>query len=292
MHPIKTAVIGASGFIGRHLWQSYRQTHPDCLGTGYSASHPGLSLLDIRAPDIQPLRLEETGHRAVLIAAAKPNIGYCDQNQAAAYAVNVAGTLDLIRQVSRTSLQVIFLSSDYVFDGQPDPHPDDEPPRPTTEYGRQKVLVEKEIPALTNNFLILRLSKIFNIQKGDNTLLDEMASALAAGREVRAAHDQTFCPTHIDDLVRAIQGIQANTLRGVLNVASPERWSRYDIAASLAAAMRVNPALVQRIALHEIPAMAGRPLDTSMACGRLQHEVGATFRPFKDCIAQVAGNWR
>src|SRR6266850_1077079 len=293
MNPlIKTAVIGASGFIGLHLWQACRARFPDCVGTSFSSQQAGLVPFDIRNPRLAALGLEETGHQAVLIASAKPNIAYCEQNREVAYAVNVAGTLELVRQVARTSMQVIFLSSDYVFDGKGGPHDDDHPPAPTTEYGRQKAEVERVLPTLTPNYLVLRLSKIYTVQKGDGTLLDEMAALLAAGKEVRAARDQIFCPTRIDELVTTVQAVQDRGLRGVVNVCNPERWARADMALALAEEMMVPRSLVKAIALYDIPAMRGRPLDTSMRTSRLAKEVGARFTPLRQDIRRVAQLWR
>lgn len=289
---VKTAVIGASGYVGRHLWKAYRLLHPDCVGTAFSNAHPDLSFFDVRRPDISSLQLEERGHEAVLIASAKPKVAFCEQEKDAAYAVNVQGMIELIRQIGRTSLQVIFLSSDYVFEGRTGRYDDDAETRPTTEYGRQKSLVEKELPSLSDNYLILRLSKIYGVQKGDGTLLDEMACSLASGREVHAARDQVFCPAYVEDLVRAINAIQARGLRGVVNVCSPESWSRFDIALGVAKAMQVDPGQVKPILLHEIPAMSGRPLDLSMTCSRMIQEVGEIFTPLQDCIQRVAANWK
>ncbi len=289
--PIKTAIIGASGNVGRYLWRSYREAFPDCVGTSFSNPGDGLTFFDIRKPDLAALRLEATGHKAILISSAKPNIGYCEEHQEAARAVNVEGTLELIRQAGRTSLQVIFFSTDYVFGNRPGPHDDDEAPRPTTEYGRQKAAVEEAIASLAENHLVLRLSKIFTAVKGDRTLLDDIASSLAAGRVVRAARDQIFCPTYVEDLVQAVGGIQAKGLRGRMNVANPARWSRADAAIAMAKAMRVDPSLVEVISLYDIPSMAGRPLDTSMACPRLIREVGPTFQPLETFIERVAANW-
>ena len=288
---IKTAVIGASGFIGSHLCKSYRRAYPDAVGTTFSGTQPSLTYFDIRKTALDSLRLEETGHLAVLIASAKPNVEFCEREKEAAYAVNVLGTIELIRQISRTSLQVIFLSSDYVFEGRTGQYDDDAQTCPTTEYGRQKAQVEKELPALTDNYLILRLSKIFGTDKGDRTLLDDIACSLSSGRRVRVARDQIFCPTDVSDLVRAIQAIQSRDLRGVLNVCNPESCSRHSIARSLAGALRVDSTLVESIGLHDIPAMAGRPLNTSMKCSRLSREAGASFQPLQASVEIVAKNW-
>jgi dTDP-4-dehydrorhamnose reductase len=288
---IKTAVIGASGYVGRHLLRAYRLRFPDCVGTTYSAETPGLKRFDIREPNLTMLRLEDAGHQAVLIASAKPNIAYCEQNKEAAYAVNVKGTLELIRQIGRTRMQAIFLSSDYVFAGRAGPHDDDHPTRPATEYGRHKAEVEREMPSLAANYLVLRLSKIYGMQKGDKTLLDEMAGLLAAGNEIRAARDQFFCPTNVGDLVRVVQQIQDCGMQGIVNACSPERWSRSDIALALADALRVDRSLVKPISLYDIPAMAGRPLDTSMKSSRLADMLRPTFVALGDDIGRVAALW-
>jgi dTDP-4-dehydrorhamnose reductase len=289
---MKTAIIGASGFVGRHLFAAYRSICPDTIGTSFSRADGRLLHFDIRQPKLAALGLRETGYEAVLIASAKANVAYCETNRDEAYAVNVRGMLELIRQAAALGLRPIFLSSDYVFDGRTGGYDDDARTSPATEYGRHKQLVEQELPNITDRYLILRLSKIYGLQKGDGTLLDECAAAITSGRELRAADDQVFCPTYVTDLVQAIIGIQKRGLTGVFNVCSPERWSRYQVATALARAMGFDEAVVTRIALHDLPSMAGRPLNTSMMPSRLGREFGCCPSPLKDSLLRVAANWR
>lgn len=289
---IKTAVVGASGFVGRHLWTAYRTAFPEAIGTTFSAADPRLVPFDIRQPDLAALRLEEQGYGAVLISSAKPNVAFCEQHPQESRAVNVTGTLELLRQIGRTSLQAIFISSDYVFDGTAAPYDDGAPTGPTTEYGRQKAEVERQIATLAENHLVLRLSKTFGLAKGDRTLLDDMACTLAAGRPVQAATDQRFSPTWIDDAVRAILAVQERGLRGVVNLCSPETASRYDIASGLARELGIDQDLVQAVRLHDIPSMTGRPLDTRLTPARLLLETGVRFTPLEECLRRSAEYWR
>ncbi|MEI6033587.1 MAG: SDR family oxidoreductase [Verrucomicrobiae bacterium] len=289
---VKTTIIGASGFIGRHLFKKYRETAPETIGTRFSHGDTELRPFDICRPDLKAIVPTGSEVRAVIIASAKPNIGYCEQHREEAFAVNVAGTLELVRQAVNLGLQPIFLSTDYVFDGRAGHYDDAAVTCPTTEYGRQKQAVENEIPALTDNYLILRLSKIYGTQKGDGTLLDEIASALTAGKEVRAATDQIFSPTHVDDLVRAIVSIQELGLRGTINVCAPESISRCDVAICMARSLGLPDSRVAPISLHDLPGMEDRPLNTSMTCPRLTAEVGQTFAPLQGSIDAVAAQWK
>tara|TARA_B100001013_G_scaffold201679_1_gene122175 strand:- start:1601 stop:2497 length:897 start_codon:yes stop_codon:yes gene_type:complete len=288
---LKTAVIGASGYIGHHLLKKYRQNFPDCLGTTFSKQASDLKFFDIRSTDIETLELEEGGYESVVIAAAKPNISYCEKEPSKAYEVNVLATLNLIKKLGEMSIKIIFLSSDYVFDGVKGNFGDNHFALPSTVYGKHKETVEREILSLKYQVSVLRLSKIYGLEKGDNTILDEGANLLSQDKKILAATDQFFCPTFIDNLVEAIFTIQEIDLKGCLNVCSPEKWSRFEIFTKLASLMGKDEDLVKKIHLHDLPEMKGRPLDTSMVCDRLNNKIEINFLSLKDAMLKVAENY-
>ena len=289
---VKTAIIGASGFVGRHLFKKYLSAFPDTVGTSFSQSNPALHPFDIRRPDLAALKLQSLGVQSLLITSAKPNIAYCERNPDAARAVNVEGMLELIRQAVNFGIQPIFFSSDYVFDGRTGNYDDDAPTHPAREYGRQKQAVENELPRLTDNYLILRLSKIYGTQKGDGTLLDDLAKSLQSGAEVCAATDQIFSPTHVDDLVNAIVTIQERGLCGTINVCAPEAHARYEVAVALARSLGLSSSRVTPVSLHDLPGMSSRPLNTNMRSTRLAKEVGAVFTPLQVGVETIAAQWQ
>ena len=151
---------------------------------------------------------------------------------------------------------------------------------------------QDDIKNLTDNFLVLRLSKMYGLTKGDKTILDEAANLLNQKKEVLAASDQYFNPTFIDDLVKAIIDIQEKDLKGYINVCAPETWSRFEMWTQLAQMMNKNINLIKKINLYDIPVMKGRPLNTSMVCNRLNKETDSTFTPLKDAINIVANNYK
>ncbi|MCZ6676206.1 MAG: sugar nucleotide-binding protein [Candidatus Poribacteria bacterium] len=282
----QTAVIGANGFLGSHFLRALRKFYPDCSGTTRED-------MDLSAPDIGPLRLRESGDRDAIIAAAITGVAHCEQDSAGTRACNVAGTLELARQLTAVGVVPIFFSSDYVFDGARGGYADDAVTYPINEYGRQKAEVERRLWKICDgDVLIIRLSKVFGLDKGDGTLLDEMASRLSQGLLVRAACDQIFCPVLVDDVVKMVMALQQARATGIINVCSPEAWRRLDLALAMADVLDVDGALVQEISLDDLGEPFRRPKRTNLICQRLRETADIEFVPTARCIEQVARNYR
>ena len=289
---LKTFVVGASGLIGHAYWLTCRQRFPDCIGTQHARVLPDLVRFDLLQPDLASLALRESAHEGALIAAACTRVAACDQEPEKSRRINVDGTACLVRQLDQYNLPVLFLSSDYVFSGVTGGYDESAHVGPTTEYGRQKVELEQQIGELHRQGLVVRLSKVYGLQHGDGTLLDEMAKELVAGRPMTAADDQIFCPTFVDDVVRVLGQLQEQAVRGVIHVCHPEPCSRYELALALAEALDVDPRLVRRVSLHTLPGMQNRPLNTSMSIKRLEQISAPEFLSWRTAVRRVAANYQ
>ncbi|HWR98890.1 MAG TPA: sugar nucleotide-binding protein [Candidatus Methanoperedens sp.] len=287
----RTAVIGARGFLGARFLAALRTRHPDAAGTTRGGGG-GTFPLDLAAPDVRPLGLAASGHRAALICAAVSSLAGCERDPAGTRRVNVDGTLDLARQLDAEGIVPVFLSSDCVFGGDAAPYGDDATPAPLNEYGRQKAEVEARLrETLPARHLTVRLSKAFSLERGSGTLLDDMARRILAG-EFAAADDQRFCPTLAADTVQAVCELLARGARGTVNVCSPEGWSWHELATALAAALGAAPGAVRRMSIDELGGGVRRPHDIRMRPERLVRETGFRFTETAACIRAVAAAWR
>lgn len=291
---MKTAVIGASGYIGSALISKYRESFPDCVGTCFSntCGRGNLVPFDLSRSDVRDLSLEETGHQAVVIAAGRTSVNWCEGYPKESYEQNVLGVLKLIRQLGKSSLTTIFLSSDYVFDGRTGNYSDTAQSNPTTEYGKQKAEVEREIPNLTNNYLILRLSKIYGTRWKDGTLLDSIASSLKESQTVEVSVDKIFSPTHLDDFISQLLFIQKLSIRGLFNLCSPHSYSRHQIAQKLVEALGVPSNLVKPVLLRDNPKLNHIPLNTSLKPSSIFEEHQPCFWSLDKAAQFVASNWK
>lgn len=282
----KTAVIGAGGYLGRHLIAAYRAVYPDAVGADVIGPW---ERLDLAGPDVRSLRLRESGHEYAVIAAAVTGLARCEQDRAFTRARNVDGTLELARQLTTEGITPIFFSTDNVFDGGEGGYADDAPPRPLNEYGAQKAEVEKRLPEVcAGRCLILRLGKVYGLVRGDRTLLDEMADRLTRGQEVAAARDMIFCPVLVGDVVQAALALQRAGATGLFNVCAPEVWSRLELARAVARALGAGVSLVKDISLDDLHEPYGRPRRANLVCRRLRATVDVPFQPLATSIAAIA----
>jgi len=290
----KTAIFGASGFLGSNFLREHRKVQPDCIATQRTISKEketfSFDLLDF---DIRDLPLVSMNHKEALIFAGISQIAECEKDKQLSWRVNVEGTLKLIKQLTDLGIKPIFFSSDYVFDGNGKNYLDSSPTSPQNEYGKQKAEVESKIEKITKgNYLVVRLSKVFSLEKGDGTLLDEMASILFRGGKLRTAYDQIFCPTLVSDVINAVVSLQCKGTKGIVNVCSPETWSRSDITLELAKSMNAEMTNIQKISIDDLNANIAYPKNTSMKIDLLLKETNCAFTPISECIDTVAKNWK
>jgi len=234
VHPL--IIIGSNGFIGRNFSRAF----PDALAVGRNS-------LDLYQPNIQ---FTTQGRSYALIAAGIGNPRKCEVDPHYSYQCNVVGTLKLGKELSERGIIPIFFSSDYVFD-------DVLRIAPLNTYGRQKA--ELEAGASQMDALVIRLSKVYGIEKGDGTLFDEMAAKLIRGESILAARDQIFAPIFVGDVIRQIMTCVETGKRGIVNCVGSRSASRLEMARCLAEVLQAKENLVKEISLDELKDGVKRP---------------------------------
>ncbi|MCH9614500.1 MAG: dTDP-4-dehydrorhamnose reductase [Chlamydiia bacterium] len=259
---MKTLIIGAKGFLGRYFHKRFKEM----IGTHYQKEEP-FELLDLKDPKIEfPL----DGYRYALFAGGMSNPGRCEVDPEESYAVNVEGTLKLSKWLLKNGIQPILISTGYVFDGVKGGYLETDPTAPPNIYGLHKAILEKKAPS---ECLILRAAKLYGLEKGDGTLLDEMAAKLSMGETVLAAKDQVLSPLSIDDFIQAIVELQKVGASGIYHVGG-KKTSRYHLACKLAEEMRVDQSFVQPVSLDAIPGNFKRAKKTDFCSEKLKAATG------------------
>lgn len=298
---IRVLVTGASGLLGRSLMRILAE-RPDieALGTAFSRVAPPLVRLDLADEASLGRLMDEFRPDAVIHAAAERRPDMVDRDPARAAALNVGGTAAVARAAAAQGALLVYISTDYVFDGVNPPYFPDSPVRPLNAYGEMKLegerVARREVEtARAARLAILRIPLLYGpVQTLAECSVTEIAAKITSGAPCSIEHWATRWPIHVDDVSRALVAIlDAGCVAGtgapasVYQLSGPVGYTKYGMALVMAKAMGLNPAFISPDPSK--PAGAPRPKDCRMDTSALTALGWAARIGFEEGIAEVLG---
>ena len=167
--------------------------------------------------------------KKVVLSAALTDVDYCEEHAEEAFKINYEAPSVIAEAVKTYNGYLLFVSTDYVFDGQKGLYGEEDTRNPIDVYGKSKELAEKYIESLSIRHAIVRTSAIFegNTQKKNFVLW--VYKNLKSGVEISVI-DQTISPTLSSYLAKAVLEIAEREIEGKIHVAGKEPLSRVEIA--------------------------------------------------------------
>ncbi|MGA8617969.1 MAG: dTDP-4-dehydrorhamnose reductase [Candidatus Sulfotelmatobacter sp.] len=239
---MRITIFGASGLLGKAL---IREWGADEV-TGLSSADA-----DIRNADRVQQVVQATRPLWIVLAAAYTNVDECESNPDLAIAVNRDGAVNVANAAKMAGARLVFLSSDYVFDGKKrTPYAIGDARNPQSVYGRSKAEAEIRLLDLMPDCCVARTSWLFGT--GGKCFPDTILK-LAAGRPaLDVVNDQRGSPTHTMDLARAIVQLCRKNANGIVHVTNAGDCSWFEFAQeiirSAGRATTVRPVSSQQMA--------------------------------------------
>ncbi|MEU7304868.1 dTDP-4-dehydrorhamnose reductase [Streptomyces sp. NPDC007206] len=262
-------LTGADGMLGRALTAAL-------AADPVTAAWPvhGVSLADFDITDADALHASVAEFRPDIVVhtAAHAIVDDCELDPRLALRVNVEGVRNVAEACRRSRARLVYISSDYVFDGRATPdggYRENDLPGPVNVYGLTKVAGER-ISELAPDHLAVRTSWLFGgTDERVDTVLDTVRR-LGRGETARLIHDQYSRPTYTVDLARAIVFLltRQQPVTGTVHVANAGTASWYEVGRAIRSLVR-PPGAVEPIALDECGFLGARPVDSSLHSGRL-----------------------
>lgn len=238
---MKFLIIGASGFIGRHILRQAVAAGHQAVGTQSGSRQSSLITFDLlhqRIGDCLPSSfLKDDGPVFGVICAALSQIDRCLRERALSYAINVTNTTRLIEDFRKLGIKTVFMSTGSVYDGKVGYYNEEPSHCPINEYGRHKAAIETYIREQVPEAFVTRLDKVVGDDPRENHPFTEWHQAMTQGRPIVCIEGQLFAPTHVDDVAKAIVLGCERGLQGVYNVANPEFFTRDELARQFVLAM-------------------------------------------------------
>jgi|SRR5215831_14359404 len=217
---MRVTVFGANGLLGRALMQECR----DQDITGLNSQQA-----DIRNPEQVRVALHNTHPEWVVLAAAYTDVDGCESNPELAFDVNCRGAIHVAEAAKEVGARLMFLSTDYVFDGKKrTPYEVDDQRAPQTVYGRSKAEAEEQLQRTLPGCCIVRTSWLFGV--GGKCFPDTILKLAATRSALDVVDDQRGCPTFTRDLAQAITQLCNAGATGIIHAKNSGECSWYEFA--------------------------------------------------------------
>jgi len=264
---VKLLITGASGLLGTKLCEiALRKNHE--VYSAYSQNRPlygtpvKLDILDLKA---EQQILDKIKPQGVVHAAALTDVDKCEMEKELAWKTNVEATTNLVRLCKERDAYLVYVSTDYVFDGEKGRYKEMDDPAPINHYGLTKLKGEEAVQAL-NKYCIARGSVIYGSTPatGKTNFALWLLDKLRKKEEVKIITDQWNSPTLNVSMAEMILQILEKRVNGIFHLAGATRLSRYEFAEHLAETFNLDPKYIKPVQSEHIKWIAKRPKDSSL----------------------------
>ena len=277
---MRVAVTGASGGLGGALIAACAIQHSawECIGITRASA-------DLTQPAAVEVALVSRRPDVIIHCASMTAVDQCETDPELAHAVNVGGTEAVARAAKKTGARLVFISTDYVFDGKKSsPYTVDDRPNPQSVYGRMKLEGER-ITAEIRGSLIARTSWLYG--RSGKSFPATILRLASSQKELRIVDDQTGAPTYSHDMADAVLKLVEKRADGIFHIANSGSCTWFEFAKEILALRKVGGVEVIPITTAELNRPAQRPANSRLDCSRYEAVAGAPMRHWREALADA-----
>lgn len=210
------------------------------------------SEVDITNESLISEKIRSSGATVVLHLAAKANVDACEEDKGynengEAWKVNVLGTKNIAKACLTSGKKLIYVSTDFVFDGENPPYDENSAPNPINWYGVTKLEGEKAVQDMSGlNFVIVRIAYPYRAKYERSDFARAIIERLKENQEIKAVTDHIFNPTFVDDIAEGLFTIIKQEQSGIFHVVGSQPVSPYDCANMIAENFGFDKKLIKR----------------------------------------------
>ncbi len=273
---IDVLVIGGDSMIGKALCQ---ELVINALTVAATSRRKDLGSSDVFLDLAKPAKDWPILPKAKVwvIVAAIARLAECQKSPEISHLINVAAVKTLVELAEIQDARVIFLSSDQVYDGRQAHRSAKDKPCPHSVYGKQKANAEERVLSLSEDNLVIRLTKVLS---PSDALFTSWRDALLRGETITPFTDKTFAPVSVQTVVTGICFAISKKVAGILQFSGPDDITYASAAQRYASLLGVtlnNVAPVSAVTLG-MP-IEERPAFTSLDTKRVTKTLGIEFPP-------------
>ncbi|MBU0599529.1 dTDP-4-dehydrorhamnose reductase [bacterium] len=268
-------VTGGKGMVGSYLREVYDKKE--------------LFLTDLEELNICDQEqvfsvIEKVRPEGVIHLAAETNVDKCEIEVDHAYRVNVLGTYFLALACQKYNLEMTYLSTGGVFDGQKtEPYTEFDIPNPLSVYGQTKLEGENVVKSLLDKFFIIRAGWMIGGGKKDIKFVGKIVQLMREKEELLIVNDKFGTITYAKELVLNMKELLKTKFYGTYHLANERVCSRYDVALEIAKILEKD-IKIKPISSAAFPLAAPRARSEAIKNYKLELMGLNKMRPWKEAL--------
>jgi len=279
---MRVLVTGAKGQLGVELL--------DVLGRQHDVVGLDLPELDITSAEATRV-IADTRPAWVVHAAAWTDVDGCERDPERALLVNGEGTRRVAEACRAVGAGLVYLSTDYVFDGRKGaPYLEADPVSPLSAYARSKVAGEDAVRANAPRWAITRTAWLFGVS-GKN-FVKTIVEKAAAGGPLRVVDDQVGSPTYARDLAEAIAELVSRELSGIYHLTNAGSCSWCAFTRAILEEAGLAHVAVAPMTTAELGRPAPRPALSVLANHAWVAAGMRPLRPWREALSAMLAEWK
>jgi dTDP-4-dehydrorhamnose reductase len=287
---LKLLITGASGLYGSKL--ASRAIEKDF--EVYSSDVQELSVygtfvkLDVSNKELVNEVFKRVKPDVVVHAASLTDVDKCELNQDLAWKINVEGTKNIVEAAKNIDSSLIYISTDYVFNGEKGNYRESDEPAPINFYGLTKLKAE-EVVKTQAEYFIARPSVIYGSTPaaGKVNFVLWLIETLRKREHVNIITDQWVTPTLNTNLAEMTLEVIERRLTGTYHLCGATRVSRFEFAQLVADVFGLDKSLIDSALSSQFKWPAKRPMDSSLDTSKAQQTLQNKPLKIDDALKQL-----
>lgn len=272
----RVLITGATGLLGRAVYKEFRQNNWHALGCGFRRARPKFEQVNLLDSDAVHHIIYDFQPHVIVHCAAERRPDVVENQPDAAAQLNVDASGNLAKEAAAIGAFLIYISSDYVFDGTDPPYGEEDIPSPLNLYGKTKLEGEKAV--LENNLgaAVLRIPVLYGeVEKLEESAVTVMFDKIQfSNKSANMDHWQQRFPTHVKDVATVCRQLAEKrmldpSIKGTFHWSGNEQMTKYEMACAIADAFNLPSSHLRPIT--DSPVLgAQRPRNSQLDCSKLE----------------------
>ncbi len=261
---MKALIIGASGLVGSNFFRLFKERESfETIGT--HLNNPTEETVYFNPNELSNHENFDFGRfqpKVIIHTGAMTHVDACEENPEHSYERTVESTKNVAKIASMLNAKLVYISSDYVFDGEDGPYDENARTNPLSIYGKHKLEAEQIVRKDTNNALILRVTNVYGDEHQGKNFVRRIIDAIKTNqkKELRLPHDQYATPVNALDIARAALRLINDDKKGIYNIAGTDYMNRVQLANKVLSYFPGHRLTITPVSTDEIKPPAIRPL--------------------------------